>query len=232
MKKFILSVFITVFASSLFAQTTDLRRKIEVSGTAETEVTPDIIYIGISLREYVDNKRKVEIEVLERQLQTAIIKAGIPKENFTINNISAYNYSWDRKKNPDFLASKQYRIKVSELSKWDQIINAVDPKAVQYSNIEGYDYSKMESLKKDLKIQALKAARDKALYLAESIAEKLGQALEINESGNEFYPQPMYRTNMLMKPDAGGVMESSPMPDVDFKKIKLSYQMRAVFELK
>jgi hypothetical protein len=35
-----------------------------------------------------------------------------------------------------------------------------------------------------------------------------------------------------MKPDAGGVMESSPMPDVDFKKIKLSYQMRAVFELK
>ena len=37
--------------SSAMAQQVDLRRKINVSGTAETEVTPDIIYIGISLKE-------------------------------------------------------------------------------------------------------------------------------------------------------------------------------------
>jgi hypothetical protein len=41
----------------------------------------------------------------------------------------------------------------------------------------------------------------------------------------------MYRANMLMTSDA---MESSKaaMPDIDFKKIKLNYQMRAVFEIK
>ncbi len=212
------------------AQTTDLRRKIEVSGTAELEVTPDIIYIGISLREYMDGKKKMEIEELERQLQTAVIKAGIPKENFTINNISAYNYTWDRKKNPDFLASKQYRIKVTDLNKWNQILNSVNSRGVQYSNIDGYDHSKIEEFKKDLKIKALKNAREKAVYLAEAIGEKVGFALEINETGNEYYPQPMLRTNMLLKTDAA--METEPMPDVDFKKIKLQAQIRAVFELK
>ncbi len=212
------------------AQNIDLRRKIEVSGTAETEVTPDIIYISISLREYIDGKKKMEIEELEKQLQTAVLKAGIPKENFTINNISAYNYTWDRKKNPDFKASKQYRIKVSDLNKWNQIINSVDSRAVQYSNIDGYDHSRMEEFKKDLKIKALQNARDKAVYLAEAIAEKVGSALEINESGNELYPQPMVRTSMLLKTDAA--METEPMPDIDFKKIKLMAQIRAVFELK
>ncbi len=230
MKKIIVLILFIGSAISLSAQTTDLRRKIEVNGSAETEVTPDIIYVAISLREYLDNKKKIEIDVLERQLQSAVLKAGIPKENFMINNISAYNYTWDRKKNPDFLASKQYRIKVSDLSKWNQIINAVDAKGVQYSNVESYDYSKMEELKKELKIKALKAAKDKAIYLAESIGEKVGLALEINESGNEYYPQPMYRANVIMKTDAA--MDQEAMPDIDFKKIKLSYQIRAVFELK
>lgn len=230
MKKIILFFLFAVMALSIQAQTADLRRKIEVSGSAETEVTPDIIYVSISLREYMDNKKKIEIDVLERQLQSAVLKAGIPKENFMINNISAYNYSWDRKKNPDFLASKQYRIKVSDLTKWNQIINAVDAKGVQYSNIESYDYSKIEELKKELKIKALKAAREKAVYLAEAIGEKVGSALEINESGNELYPQPMYRANVMMKSEAA--MDQEAMPEIDFKKIKLNYQMRAVFELK
>ena len=57
MKKLILSVILLLFTCAVFAQAVDLRRKIEVSGTAETEVTPDIIYIGISLREYVDGKK-------------------------------------------------------------------------------------------------------------------------------------------------------------------------------
>lgn len=129
------------------------------------------------------------------------------------------------------MASKQYRIKVTDLNKWNQIINAVDSRGVQYSNIDGYDHSRIEEFKKDLKIKALKNAREKAVYLAEAIAEKVGSALEINESGNESYPQPMYRTNMLMKTDAA-MVDPVPMPDIDFKKIKLQAQIRAVFELK
>lgn len=231
MKKILALALLSVFSLSAFSQNVDTRRKIEVTGSAEAEVTPDIIYISISLKEYFKdnaNRKKVEIEDLERQLQSAVISAGIPNENFTINNISSYTNYWDRKKDPNFLASKQYRIKVSDLTKLNGILSAVDSKGIAYSNIDSYDYSKMESLKKDLKIKALLAAKEKATYLTAALGQKVGSAIEVQEINNEFYPQPMYRTNTMMKSD---MAESAPMPDIDFKKIKLSYQMRTIFEI-
>ena len=224
---------ISTLSMTAFSQNIDTRKKIEVNGTAEAEVTPDILYIGMSLKEYfrdAANKKKVEIEELERQLQSAVLAAGIPQENFTINNISSYTSWWEKKRSPEFLARKQYRIKVTDLSKFNQIMSAVDPKGIEYSNIESYDYSKIESLKKDLKIKALQAAKDKATYLITSIGGSLGSPLDIQEINNEYYPQPIYRANAMMKTE--GAMDTQAMPDIDFKKIKLTYQMRAVFEIK
>lgn len=233
MKKITAIVILSVLSLSAFSQNPDIRRKIEVTGSAEAEVTPDIIYIGISLKEYFrdnNNRKKVEIEELERQLQKAVLDAGVPKENFTINNVSSYTDYWSKKKDPNFLAGKQYRIKVSDLAKLNQIIEGVDSKGIAYSNIEGYDYSKIESLKKDLKIKALMAAKEKATYLTAAIGQKVGSALEIQEINNEYYPQPMYRANAMVKAD-GMTSGTESMPDIDFKKIKLNYQMRTVFEV-
>ena len=233
MKKITAIVILSVLSLSAFSQNPDIRRKIEVTGSAEAEVTPDIIYIGISLKEYFrdnSNRKKIEIDELERQLQKAVLDAGVPKENFTINNVSSYTDYWSKKKDPNFLAGKQYRIKVSDLAKLNQIIEGVDSKGIAYSNIEGYDYSKIESLKKDLKIKALMAAKEKATYLTAAIGQKVGSALEIQEINNEYYPQPMYRANAMVKAD-GMNMGTESMPDIDFKKIKLNYQMRTVFEV-
>jgi hypothetical protein len=233
MRKILALVLLSTFTLTAFAQIPDSRRKIEVTGSSEAEVTPDIIYVGLALKEYFkdnNNRKRVTIEELERQLQSAVLNAGIPKENLTINNISSYTDYWNKKKEANFLASKQYRIKVSDLTKLNDILSAVDPQGIAYSNIEGYDYSKIEALKSDLKIKALKAAKTKASYLAEAIGEKVGGALEIQEINNEYYPQPMYRVNTMMKSDS--LSEVAAMPEIDFKKIKLNYQMRAVFELK
>ena len=56
MRKFIILITFITLAYTSFAQSVDLRHKIEVSGTAEQEVTPDIIYLNISLQEYMDGK--------------------------------------------------------------------------------------------------------------------------------------------------------------------------------
>lgn len=232
-KNIIILAILSLFSFNSFSQNIDTRRKIEVQGSAEAEVTPDIIYIGMSLKEYFrdsNNRKKVEIEELEKQLQTAVLKAGIPQEDFTINNISGYNNWWEKKRTPDFLASKQYRIKVSDLTRFNEIMSAVDPKGIQSSNIESYDYSKKEALRKELKIKALMSAKEKASYLVKSIGENLGGAIDIQEINNEYYPQPVNRTFMLKEVAVSDA--SSTMPDIDFKKIKLNYQMRAVFEIK
>lgn len=230
MKKLLTFSLAALLSISALAQQPDLRKKISVSGSAEMEVTPDIIYINISLKEYLENnnsKKKVEITTLENQLYNAIQKAGLSKENLTIDNLSSYNYITEKKKNPDFLASKQYTLKVSDLNKWNSIIGAIDPKGIANTNIGSYDYSKIEEIKKDLKVKALQAAKAKATYLVESLGNKLGSVLDIQEINNEVFPQPIYRANvMMMKEESADVA-----PEIDFKKIKLNYVMNTVFEI-
>ena len=227
MKKLFLLASLALFTYSAFAQNVDLRRKIEVTGTAEQEVTPDIINVSISLQEYMNGKTRITIDQLESQLESAVKDAGIAMADFTINNVSAYNNTYQKKKNPDFLASKQYGIKFHDLNKFNQILSKVDPKGIQSTNIDSYDYSKIIDLKRELKIQALLAAREKASYLVNSLGDKLGGAINITEVDNSNYPQ----ARMMF---ANKVMQANAAPaesDIDFKKIKLSFQINVVFEI-
>jgi uncharacterized protein YggE len=230
MKRLLVLAFVTFLSFNALAQQVDLRKKISVSGTTDFEITPDIIYISISLKEYLkdnNSKKRVEITTLENELYNAILQAGLPKENLTVNSLSSYATMTEKKKNPEFLASKQYLLKVTDLNKYNAIIGSVDPKGIQSTNIASYDYSKMETLRKELKIKALQAAKAKAGYLVESVGQKLGSVLDIQEVNNEQFPQAMYRSNMMMmKADA---VESAP--EIDFKKIKLNYIINAVFEI-
>ena len=227
MKKLLTFILLSFLTTVTFAQSVDLRRKITVTGNAETEVTPDIIYFSISLKEYLNGKNKVGISTLESQLQKAVTAAGIAKTDFTINNLSSYNYVPEKKKNADFLASKQYRLKLKDLNKINQILDAVDDKGIQSTGIDGYDYSGIEALKSELKLKALKAAQAKATFLLSGIGEKLGGAIDIQEINNEPMQQPVFRA-MMMKTSSADVATE---PDIDFKKIKLNYQIQAVFEI-
>jgi len=228
-----LLAFTTLSSVNAFAQQVDLRKKITVSGTAETEVTPDIIYISISLKEYLkdgNSKKKVDITTLETQLFNAVQKAGIAKENLTINNLSSWNNQTEKRKNPDFLASKQYRLKVTDLNKFNLILEGVDAKGITNTYVESYDYSKIESLKKELKIKALLAAKEKATYMVEALGDKLGNVLDIQDVGdNGGMMVPQYR-NYAMKAEMS--MDAGAAPEIDFKKIKLSFTVNTVFEIK
>jgi uncharacterized protein YggE len=234
MKNLLALAFVALFSMSAMAQQVDLRKKITVSGTAEMDVMPDIIYISISLKEYLkdnNSKKKVEITTLENQLYTAVQNAGIAKEDLSISNLSSYTAAAEKKKNPDYLAAKQYRLKVNDLKRWNSIVDAIDPKGIAYTNIESYDYSKIESVKKELKIKALQAAKTKASYLVESLGNQLGSAIDIQEVNNEQFPQPIYR-NATMYMKSAVAEDAAPAAEIDFKKIKLSYTMNTVFEIK
>ena len=228
MKKLFVIAALVASTIGAFAQSADLRRKIEVTGIAEKEVTPDIINVTISLKEYLNGKTKVTITQLEKQLEKAVAEAGIAKEDFTVNSLSSWNYTDEKKKAVDFLASKQYGIKFRDLNKFNQILSKLDPKGIQSTNIDSYDYSKINELKNELKLKALISARDKAAFLLNGIGDKLGNAINIVENDNSSFPSP--RNVMYMaKASAADV---APESDIDVRKIKLSFQIQAVFEIK
>lgn len=232
-KLMIIALIASTSVLSVSAQTADLRKKIEISGNAETEITPDEIYISISLKEYFkDNKRKVDITELEKQLLTAITKAGISKEDFTINNVSSYTDYWNKKKDPNFLASKQYRLKVKNLNSYNQILDGVDSKGIASTNIDSYSHSNITQLKNDLRVKALLNAKSKATALAEALGEKLGGVISIQDYNNDYVAQPVFRNYAMAAKQLESSADAVEIPDIDFRKIKLNYTVNAVFEIK
>lgn len=223
-----------------FAQTTDNKppvKKIEVTGTAEMEITPDEITINITLREYYKTKtNKVGITTLEAQLQKAVQDAGITKENFTIGNVFGTNYDqwWKKKKSTeDFLARKQYVLKVSRLDKINGILAAVDEEGIESVNIAAFNSSKMEEYRKLVKTNALKAAKEKATYLLAAINENIGGVIEVQEFNNDQYSDvrpEAANMRMFAKADAAGA--GVPDSNIDVKTIKIRAEIRAVFGIK
>lgn len=235
MKKLILSAIIMATTFTAFSQTVDLRRKIEVNGSAETEITPDEIYIAISLKEYFkdnNNKKRVSITELEKELYAAVVKAGIPKEDLMINNVSGYTDYWNKKKDPNFLASKQYKLKVKDLNSFNQIIAAIDPKGIASTYVESYNHSKIAQLKNDLRVKALLNAKEKATALTNAVGEKLGGALLIQDHNTDYNVQPVYRNYAMMAVKAEVAADGMDAPEIDFKKIKLQYTVNVTFEIK
>jgi uncharacterized protein YggE len=238
MKKNLITFVAYMLAINSMAQDVKpVQKTISVSGSSETEVVPDEIYVQVDLREYnKKNGDKVDINTIKNNFLAACKNLGLSDKDVTIQSYQGNdnNYWWIRKKkkeNPDLKAGISYWIKVNRVDMLDALVDKMDDEATQNFFIAKASYSKMDELKKDLKIAAVKAAREKAIYLAEAIGEHVGEAITINdpmEINNP--PQPFYANSMLKAEVAED--QTAPPMDVDFKKIKMHYEVNVVFALK
>lgn len=211
-------------------------RKVATKGYAEREVTPDIVYLGINIREfYLDGnqKKKVSIETLEKQLFDAAMAAGVKKEDFTIQNIFSYNQQ-NKKKNNELFQSRQYRIKVTNLNGLNEMMDKIDPQGLQSTAIEGYDHTNKREIEKELKTAAVKDARNNAEILAAADDQSLGSVLVINDNSNfnfnDLIPQPRFMMAKSAMAD-NGAGESESL-NLDIRPIKLTCYIDCVFALK
>ena len=241
MKTTLFVLFLAFVYDSSYAQTAssmekETVRKIVVTGTAEMEVIPDEIYFSISLREYFKDeksqKEKIALETLEKQLLEALKTAGLPRENLSVSGVSGYR-DWNGRKKPQyFLASKQYQLKLSNLQNVNELLAKVDDRGVESVNVSRVEHSKKEQFKKEVKINALKSAKEKAAYLLESIGSSLGEVLEIAELEDGYYaPAPVmaqYSMRMAKMEDAAAAPEAT----IEYQKIKFNYRMSATFKIK
>jgi len=234
MKQFIASIIFIFTCTLAFAQTTTpVQKKISVTGTAEMEVVPDEIYFRVVLKEYLKDKTKIPLEKLEKELNQSVTSSGIVKEDFTIEQISGYSWSKKKKDDAELYNSKSFIIKVSTPAKIDEILNKINAESVNSVGIRNYSHSKIIEYKKQLKIEAIKAAKNKATYLLEAIDEKIGPALEIREFDEApvmYDMNPLYAQSRVSN-NAYNVENSFDTSDVGFQKIKLQFQIEATFAI-
>ncbi len=214
-------------------------KKITVTGSAEMEIVPDEIYMTFTLKEYLDaSKQKIKLEDIKSAFLSVCQSAGVADTNVVISGYSG-NERWDyysyrrRRTEPDFMASIAYTVKVSSAEKLDQIVAAVNDQALDNFYISKTSHSKIEELRKEVKMNALKASKEKAEYLAKSIGEEIGDAQLIQEIDDSYISDVSGLSNMgfaskAMVTEDQNYGGAAP----EFEKIKLRYQMNCEFGLK
>lgn len=214
----------------------DVKPYIEVNGTAEKEIIPDEIYIGIVIREKYVNKVKVTIEEQENKLRTALKNIGIKLEDLSLSDANAdyVKVSWQKK---SVITQKEYTLKVSTASMVGLVFQELESLEIRDARIERTSHSKIDSLRKEVRIMAIKAAKDKADYLLEAIGEQTGQPQIITESPSmyalEIQKLPTRNINSLVSSSAGiyqGAEEKRE--EIQFQKIKLQTTIYVKFSIK
>lgn len=217
------------------SQNKETERLIEVNGKAEMEIQPDEIVFIIGIEEYwkeefekkkdfQDYKNKIPLAEIEDALIKNLRKVGIEKEDIKVRNMGNY---W-RYRGKEFLYSKQFEIKITDLAKINQLTQIQDAKGIKFMNIGELNHSKMDEYKKEVKINAVKDAKEKATYLVESIGSQLGEVVTISELSDSYY-RPMRAESMMMMAKSAD-MATESIDEV--QNIKLEYQVRAVFRIK
>lgn len=241
MKRLLFSVLAMFVLASSFAQVNMVNpypRTITVNGSAEMEVVPDEIYVQVVLKEY-DKKGsgKITIDKIRQDFLTAVRSLGLPDSAITVAAYDGYNGNpWLRKKNKkeELYSSISYQVKLRNTAQVDQLVDKLDDNATQNFYISRTSYSKFTELRKQLKIQAVKAAKEKAEYLAAAANEKLGVAVTINEPNEYYQPFDGYAmaNKVMMRAQVADAAAPEAQPQADFRKIKIKYDVSAVFELK
>lgn len=234
MKTKILAVILAlapIWAISQVSQQEKEAPYIEVVGTGEMEIIPDQIYISFTLKERMDGKTKILIEDQEKEMKKKLMKLGIDLKDLQLADASS-DYIKIKRNKKDVIAEKGYILKVTSTGTISQVFEALDELDAFNAGIQRVDHSNITNFRKDVKILAVQAAKEKATYLLAGIGETIGKPLFIQEreTYDEFQPQ-MRKAGMVnMMMDAAPAEEA--LPELSFQKIKLKYSVFARFAIK
>ena len=208
---------------------------IEVTGTAEKEVVPDQIFVEIVIREKYENRIKISIEEQEVKLRNSIKSLGIDLANLYLSDANAdyVKVRWQKK---DLLTKKEYTLKVSTATTVGQVFQELENLEITDASISKVSHSKLDSLRKEVKIAAIKAAKDKADYLLAAIGEQTGKPLVIKEneiSQNSSYSNIVIRGASSYDGPYNVAADLSKYGDneIQFQKIKIQTSIYVKFSI-
>ena len=208
---------------------------IEVMGSSEKEIVPDEIYVEIVLRERFDGKHKVTIEEQEKSLMKALLSIGISLDRLTLSDANANVVKINWKKN-DLINKKEYTLKLSTAQEVGSVYTELDKIEITQAKIFRVTHSKLDSLKKELRIEAIKNAKEKADYLLKAIGEQTASPLIVREQdysgGFESVQSVGFRGVQDFIEEKDSIFEPELQGVIQFQKIKLYSSIYVKFGIK
>jgi len=202
---------------------------IEVTGKAEMEIIPDEIYLRILLNEK-DYKGKNFAEV-EKSMLTKLKELGIDisKDLAVKDLLSNFQYYWFIK--ADILLSKEYQLLVHDAKTAGKVFIELQNIGISNVSINRIENSKITDYRRQVKVEAIKAAQEKAKDLAQAISQEIGRAIYVQEIEPNYRPTGSV-SNIVIRGTSSISGSNISEPDIEFEKIHLEYSIVARFELK
>ena len=231
MKKVLVAAFAAA-ALALSATAQELGETIPtvtVNGSAQMKITPDVLYLNITLDES-DTKGKVSLEEQRRNMFSVLKKIGIDAEKqLRVLDMSS---SFFRKRGS--LSSSKYELKVGSAAEARKVFEALDANGIPNVQIVRATNSKLDEYRDQVRAEAMRNAQSRARQLAEAVGQSIGMCYEITDYTTNVQPV-TFRAMGVMKNsvtmDAEAGMADEYEPDVEFEQIVLNYNVTAKFIL-
>lgn len=208
---------------------------IDISTTAIREVTPNEIYLRISIKEN-DYKGKKSLEEMQ-EIMIGVLKMNridIPKclsLSYMGSEVSYKLFS----KNIKSQTEATYMLKLHDVPTMQKVIASLEEKQISNIELARTRFTKEKELKTELAVEAMQQAQAEAKVFAGAIGQEIGLAISINSWMNGGDAQPR-----LYKSRANAMVEESAMADnvaqqtimFNIDKITYSLNVNVRFELK
>lgn len=233
MKKFILLFVVSIaFMSFSFAQQGEKnfidQPYIEITGTAEQEIVPDMIYLKIDLSEN-DSKGRVSIEDQESKMKAALTAIGIDvQKDLKVGDFSSVyiKYAFREK---TIITSKQYTLLVHDAEIAGKAVKALGDNDISNVSVAGVDHSQMQQKRFELRLEAVKSAKAKAEAIAETLGQKAGKALYVAEN-SDYMPFAQSNVNYLIRQESYDKFKGNE-PELSFRNLKINSSVIVRFAL-
>lgn len=228
MKKLIAMAVVALMALPAAAQMQEAYPSyIQVTGRAEKELTPDEFYLQIVINER-DSKGKISVESQQRDMVVVLRKLGVDVEK----QLKMANLSSEFFKKNTSVAMAKYQLQLGSSGEVAKVWQALDDLGISNISILKVTHSQLDKYKQEVRLEAMRNARESAQEMAGAIGQTIGKCFYIYDSNSNVLPV-MYDNAVLMRSakavaDAESVAEEDPL---EFKTIKLEYGVQAKFVL-
>ncbi|RDY60097.1 SIMPL domain-containing protein [Flagellimonas nanhaiensis] len=231
MRKTILFLSFCLVSLTAFSQTKNFLDVpyLETSARVDTLVTPDKIYLNITIQEK-DSKGKKSVEEQENKMAQRLKALGIDLDKQLVIKDLSSNFKKYFLRQKDVLKSKQYSLLVYSGKQAGEVMVALEKLDIANTYLEKTEYSKMDELELELKSKAIVKAKKKAEALTAPLGQKVGAAIHIMDTSTPYYARYNQAPRMEMKTMAMDMAEAEPL-DIDFEKIKVETSVNVKFEL-
>lgn len=207
---------------------------IDMQAEAQREVTPDELYLSITIKES-DYKGKKTLQQ-QQDAMIGVLKANridVP-ECLTLDFMgSSVDYkTFSKRVAPRTQAS--YTLKLSDTGIMQKIIYELEEKEITNIQLAKTKFTKEEELITELGIEAMQKAQKQAVAYAGAVGQSIGKAIRVSSWNSSSSPQPrMYKSRNSITIEESAADTAGGLPEsISISKLTYTVHVNVKFELK